>query len=88
MYRVYFSIQRQRKRLILTKMLQSLSGTVLEHSLCSQCLHCPDLGLSLYEGHGLKLFYKHLGHDDAENMQGCDRQGFCYKLTRTCQFII
>lgn len=56
---------------MLTKTPQSLSGTVPEHSLCPQCPHCLDLGLSLYDGHGLKLFDKHLGRDDAENMQGC-----------------
>lgn len=73
-----------------TKMLPSPSGTVPERSVYSPRPHCPGLGLSLYEGHCLKLFYRHLGHVDAENIQGCGRKGSmlqAYNNTAICLII-
>lgn len=59
-----------------TKMLQSLLETVLEHPLCSQHPYFLDIGSSLCEGHGLKWFYKHLGHGDTKNTHCCDGKKF------------
>lgn len=52
-------------------MLQSLLETVLEHPLCSHHPYFCDTGSSLREGHGLKWFYKHLGHGDKMNTHCC-----------------
>ena len=52
-------------------MLQSLLETAPEHPLCSRHPHFPDIGSALYEAHGLKWFYKHLGHDDIKNIHCC-----------------
>lgn len=52
-------------------MLPSQLETVLERPLCSLLPCCLDTGSSLYEGRGLKLFYKHLGHGDTKNIHCC-----------------